>query len=770
MLEQLRRNSRSFIIWILFGIIIAVFIISFGPQASPDSLGCGYSKESALEVAGEEVSLNSWRFAMNGLKGGGPSPAQMRRQQAVDLLVERELLAQAAEKQGFRVSSEVVNQHISAGEFYILGHIVRMQDPGFFRDYRQLEMFANNLGLATVAQLAEEQRREHLAEMMRHVLAKSGTISEEEARQVYIHQNTKISADYVKFDVRRYASALALGEADIERYAAAHDADLKKAWDAEKAQWASAKPRVLARHILVPKQPPAKPADKKDDGKKDDARPAAADAKTAAADAKKDDAKTAAADAKKDDAKTAAADAKKDDAKTAAADAKKDDAKTAAADAKKDEAKKDDEASKNAAAAKARAEAIHARLVAGADFAAVAREVSEDKQSRARGGLLGWRPADSLGQGKEAVEATKKVAVGQISGVIESERGYHIFRIEERSDKALTYEQKRLDVAARLAADYYARELARRDAEKALAAASTTPLEQSFERKAAPPSPPAGMPQGLEGLPPELRRQIEQMQREGGIDFQTAPPAGAPPEGEGAAEGDGKQGSLIVREGADVLAQAGAAPPPATPPAAPAAKPPAAPAAPAQPADKPAADAGKPAADASKPAADAGKPAEELPAVTVEKPPLQSIGPVSRMGDFLAGLGRSEKMVGDLFEKLEVGKVAPQVYEVSDQGGDAFAIVMLKSREAADVTKFAESRGDIIDEMTFEKGVTRLTEWIRKRCEETSQAGQIKVSRQLFEEAAEDESAPQPGYQPCATLTELSASGQLGNRRADRLQ
>ena len=94
MLEQLRRNSRSFIIWILFGIIIAVFIISFGPQASPDSLGCGKSNEFALEVQGEEVSVNSWRFGVNGvnwlrLSRGGQDAASMRRQLAVDLLVQR---------------------------------------------------------------------------------------------------------------------------------------------------------------------------------------------------------------------------------------------------------------------------------------------------------------------------------------------------------------------------------------------------------------------------------------------------------------------------------------------------------------------------------------------------------------------------------------------------------------------------------------------------------------------------------------------------------
>ena len=82
--------------------------------------------------------MNSWRFAMNGLKsGGGSQDAGQRRQRAIDLLVEREILAQAAEDRGFRISDEVVNQAIAAGEFYILGHKVRVEEPNFWRDFKK---------------------------------------------------------------------------------------------------------------------------------------------------------------------------------------------------------------------------------------------------------------------------------------------------------------------------------------------------------------------------------------------------------------------------------------------------------------------------------------------------------------------------------------------------------------------------------------------------------------------------------------------------------
>src|SRR5262245_55939453 len=45
MLEQMRRSSQSLLIYVLFGIVIAVFIINFGPQSTG---GC----ESATRMSG----------------------------------------------------------------------------------------------------------------------------------------------------------------------------------------------------------------------------------------------------------------------------------------------------------------------------------------------------------------------------------------------------------------------------------------------------------------------------------------------------------------------------------------------------------------------------------------------------------------------------------------------------------------------------------------------------------------------------------------------
>jgi parvulin-like peptidyl-prolyl isomerase len=76
--------------------------------------------------------------------------------------------------------------------------------------------------------------------------------------------------------------------------------------------------------------------------------------------------------------------------------------------------------------ARALAAQIRARLVApGADFEAIAREVSEDG-SRERGGDMGW-----LGRGRLAPayeEAAFALHAGQISEPVETEFGFHVIQ------------------------------------------------------------------------------------------------------------------------------------------------------------------------------------------------------------------------------------------------------------------------------------------------------------------------------------------------------
>jgi peptidyl-prolyl cis-trans isomerase C len=82
----------------------------------------------------------------------------------------------------------------------------------------------------------------------------------------------------------------------------------------------------------------------------------------------------------------------------------------------------------------AKATELRAKIVAGADFATVAKESSDDKGSGANGGDLGVFP-----KGQMVPEFEKEaflLPVGQVSQPVKSPFGYHIIKVESHSTKS----------------------------------------------------------------------------------------------------------------------------------------------------------------------------------------------------------------------------------------------------------------------------------------------------------------------------------------------
>lgn len=428
MLETMRRHSRNVIIYVLFGILIAVFVISFGPQSGQQS-GCMPSSSYAAKVGDREITEHSWRFAMNarGFASGAMSEkAQLMRarETVMDALIEREILAQAAEASGFRLSDSEVEARIAKGELYILGQPLRGETVYFVGgafDYDALESFAHQLGLPGVSHFVEEQRREMLAARMRDLLVSSVRVSPEEVQERYRRQHDKVWLEYVKFEPRKLKRTLELTDADLDAYIAAHEEELKKEFELDKNLYTGRGKWVQARVIFV-----------------------ASARKRAAAEQVEEEAP----------------------------------ATQPATQPTQPDATPDPD--------RAKAEATLARIKAGDDFAKLARERSDDPTSARRGGRLDWRPVTGLGLGPEVTAAIEPLTPGQTSGVIETSRGYYIVRVEQRSDGDLTFDHVKRDLAEDAARDERAKAMAKGEAEKALAAAQGgTPFEQLFDKPGA---------------------------------------------------------------------------------------------------------------------------------------------------------------------------------------------------------------------------------------------------------------------------------------------
>ena len=83
--------------------------------------------------------------------------------------------------------------------------------------------------------------------------------------------------------------------------------------------------------------------------------------------------------------------------------------------------------------ARTKIEKIQAELKSGADFAALAKQYSEDPGSAAKGGELGMNPRGRMvAPFEEAAWALSKP--GDISPIVQSEFGFHIIRLEARQD------------------------------------------------------------------------------------------------------------------------------------------------------------------------------------------------------------------------------------------------------------------------------------------------------------------------------------------------
>ena len=236
MLEAIRRNSRSTIIYVLFTVLIAVFVINFGPGSNG---GCGKALSSsfAARVAGSVVSEQDYRMAYIALGGPNIPPAFARERHlkefVMDKLIERELLAQEAERLGFSVSDREVEDLVATGKMYILGVPRRSEDflkDGAF-DYKLFQRVVENRLGVNVQRFIDVQRREMLADKVKQLMLGSVKVTPAEAKLDYEQKENQANLEFVRFTARQYEGQVDLTAKDIADYQAAHAEDIKKHYE-----------------------------------------------------------------------------------------------------------------------------------------------------------------------------------------------------------------------------------------------------------------------------------------------------------------------------------------------------------------------------------------------------------------------------------------------------------------------------------------------------------------------------------------------------------
>ena len=113
------------------------------------------------------------------------------------------------------------------------------------------------------------------------------------------------------------------------------------------------------------------------------------------------------------------------------------------------------------AAARAQLEQVRQQAAGGGDFAALAKEHSDDERTREQGGEMPWIVLTGRGGGVDQVIAG--LEVGQLSDVFESDAGLHLLRLDERRpERVKTLEEARAEIVEVLTATLARQEIQRR--------------------------------------------------------------------------------------------------------------------------------------------------------------------------------------------------------------------------------------------------------------------------------------------------------------------
>ncbi len=420
MLQSMRKSGASIFIYLIFGVLIVVFVLNFGPQANSGGGGCSNdAAKSALVVNGTEITRSGFAIPYQIATG----PAASRKAQVFEWLIRREMLAQEGERRGLRVTDDAVDEEIKRGSLFFDGRRENIKkslfdevDGQFFFSYPKFQALVERWQVSMNA-FKDAQKREMLAAMTADLIRNGVQVSRDEALQQFLYENNTVTFDAVKFQPALYRAAMKLSEADVARFVAGHEAEIKAKFTADERLYKAVKPQFNVRQIFI-------------------AKPVAALAPPPAA------------------AGSAAAPAAAGSAATPAA------PPVPAEDTKYE-------------AIIAKLTALRNDIAAGrVSFAEAAKSQSADEATKYMGGNMGWRTKDSPQLGEtELNDAAKTLKAGEVSAVIKTARGAYLLVIDGQREGDLTFDQVKNELAVELAKDTWSKEAAKRAAIAALALA-----------------------------------------------------------------------------------------------------------------------------------------------------------------------------------------------------------------------------------------------------------------------------------------------------------
>ena len=255
MLDFLRQSSTSFWAWLILLALAAAFGLSFGLPS--DSLSFG--NKPIVEVHGATINDEDYRAQYSLMSGVVRMPKDARMQQmfgvkeeVLESLIERELLAHAGEEMGLAATTHDAENLVANGHMIILGMSVSWLGD---LDQFNYKLFKNLLANYQLPEnrFLELQSREVLARSVRDLVRSSVVVPEPVLREQYEASANKLSLRYARYEIAPYADLVDPSDADITAWTQEHAEDLKKTLETQGTRFTKLPEQIRVSVIAVDK-------------------------------------------------------------------------------------------------------------------------------------------------------------------------------------------------------------------------------------------------------------------------------------------------------------------------------------------------------------------------------------------------------------------------------------------------------------------------------------------------------------------------------------
>ncbi|MDA8125805.1 MAG: SurA N-terminal domain-containing protein [Deltaproteobacteria bacterium] len=222
MLDLMRRHARNWLMKIILGIIIVVFVFYFG------SMGGKQRAERIAVIDGKPIVYADFQreyermMEMTRQRFGRELPDEMLKamnlkQQALDSLINQAVILTKAEQMNVRVTDEDVRAAILAY-------------PGFQRngifDQRLYEQTLRSIKMVP-DEFEENQRKMMIALRVEDLIQDAVQVSDREAYDIYRMQSEKINVDFLQISPQTLEAGIKPAAGELEAFLKAHEAQFR---------------------------------------------------------------------------------------------------------------------------------------------------------------------------------------------------------------------------------------------------------------------------------------------------------------------------------------------------------------------------------------------------------------------------------------------------------------------------------------------------------------------------------------------------------------